>query len=90
MAYKTDLTDAQWDLINKYFEPASKRGNGYKHEKRTIVNALLYLVKGGIQWRLMPNDDTKSACDVLAGVMDKYPSIQAFFGDAGYRGTAVQ
>lgn len=184
MAYITDLTDAQWDLINKDFEPTSKRGNGYKHEKRTIVNAILYVVKGGIQWRLMPNDfppwqtvydhfsrwckrgvweraldkvtaihrkkagrailptygiidaqsvktqydseergidggkkvkghkrhivvdilgnllyvkvhaanlsDTKSACDVLAGVMDKYPSIQVFSGDAGYRGTAVQ
>lgn len=184
MAYITDLTGVQWDLIKKDFEPESKRGSGYKHEKRTIVNAILYVVKGGIQWRLMPNDFppwqtvydhfsrrnkrgdwdsaldrliaihrkkagrtilptygiidaqsvktqydseergidggkkvkghkrhivvdilgnllyvkvnaanlsvTKSACDVLAGVMDKYPSIQAFSGDDGYRGTAVE
>jgi putative transposase len=149
-----------------------------------IVNAILYLVKGGIQWRLMPNDfppwqtvydhfsrwnkrgvwervldkltahhrkkagravlptygiidaqsvktqygseergidggkkvkgrkrhivvdilgnllhvkvhaanlnDTKSAREVLAGTVDKSPSIQAFSGDAGYRGTAVE
>lgn len=33
--------------------------------------------------------DTKSACTVLEGVIDKYPSLKAFSGDAGYRGTAV-
>ena len=52
MAYKTDLSDAEWDLIKKDFEPASKRGNGHKHDKKSIVNAILYIVKGGIQWRL--------------------------------------
>jgi putative transposase len=52
MAYKTDLSDAEWDLIKKDFEPASKRGNGHKHSKKSIVNAILYIVKGGIQWRL--------------------------------------
>ena len=171
------------ELNKKEFDPASKRGTGHKHDKRTIVNAILYVLKGGIPWRLMPNDfppwqtvydhfsrwnkcgvweraldratalrrktagrtalptygiidaqsaktqydseergidggkkvkgrkrhivvdiqgnllyikvhaanlsDTKSACDVLAGVHDKYPSLQAFSGDAGYRGTAV-
>jgi len=56
VAYKTDLSDAEWDLIKKDFEPASKRGNGHKHDKKSIVNAILYIVKGGIQWRLMPND----------------------------------
>ena len=40
----------------KDFEPASKRGNSHRHEKRTIVNAILYVVKSGIQWRLMAND----------------------------------
>ena len=33
--------------------------------------------------------DTKSACEVLEGTVDKYPSLKAFSGDAGYRGTAV-
>ena len=33
--------------------------------------------------------DTKSACEVLEGAADKYPSLKAFSGDAGYRGTAV-
>jgi putative transposase len=33
--------------------------------------------------------DTKAACDVFDEVITKYPSIQAFSGDAGYCGTAV-
>jgi hypothetical protein len=41
MAYKTDLIDEEWDLIKKDFEPASKRGNGHKHSKKSIVNAIL-------------------------------------------------
>lgn len=28
-------------------------------------------------------------CEVLRAVHDKYPTLQAFSGDAGYRGTAV-
>jgi putative transposase len=56
MAYKTDLNDAKWDLIKKDFEPACKRENGHKHDKKSIVNTILYIVKDGIQWWLMPND----------------------------------
>lgn len=34
--------------------------------------------------------DTKQACDVLERTLDKYPTIEAFSGDGGYRGTAVK
>ena len=34
--------------------------------------------------------DTKSACEVLEGAASKFPSLEAFSGDAGYRGTAVE
>ncbi|WP_232224373.1 hypothetical protein [Candidatus Paracaedibacter symbiosus] len=33
--------------------------------------------------------DTKKASLVMDRLIDKYPSIQAFSGDGGYRGTAV-
>jgi len=33
--------------------------------------------------------DTKSACEVLEGAVDKYLSLKAFSGGAGYRGTTV-
>ena len=56
MAYPTDLKDAEWNLINKAFEPKTKRGSSHKHEKKQVVNAILYLLKGGITQRLLPND----------------------------------
>ena len=38
------------ELDKKEFDPVSKRGNSHKHSKRVIVNAILYVVRGGIQW----------------------------------------
>jgi len=55
MGYTTDLTDKQWAIIEPIFR--SKKGaNLAKHSKRELVNAVLYLVKTGCQWRLLPND----------------------------------
>lgn len=55
MRYTSDLTDTQWELIKEYF-PA---GNKSKYEKRELVNAVLYLVKTGCQWRNLPKDFPK-------------------------------
>lgn len=52
MGYPTDLTDKQWDLIKHHFVGCRKR----KYDKRTLVNAVLYLVKTGCQWRMLPHD----------------------------------
>ncbi len=35
------------------------------------------------------HSDTKAGCAVLERTAEKYPGIEAFSGDAGYRGTAV-
>ncbi|MBR6712254.1 MAG: transposase, partial [Selenomonadaceae bacterium] len=45
--YETDLTDEQWEVIAPLFVNMRKR----KWEKRELVNAVLYLVKTGCQWR---------------------------------------
>lgn len=52
MRYTSDLTDAQWEIIKDYFPV----GNKSKYEKREMVNAVLYLVKTGCQWRNLPKD----------------------------------
>ena len=55
MRYSTDLTDKQWEEIEFIFE--SKKGQHFsKYAKRELVNAVLYLVKTGCQWRLLPKD----------------------------------
>ena len=50
--YKTDLTNEQWDVIAPLFSNIRK----YKWNKRELVNAVLYLVKTGCQWRNLPHD----------------------------------
>ena len=50
--YETDLTDEQWKIIEPLFVGMRKR----KWEKRELVNAVLYLVKTGCQWRNLPHD----------------------------------
>jgi len=55
MRYRTDLTDHQWSIIEPIFK--SNKGQHFsEHSKRTMVNAVLYLVKTGCQWNLLPND----------------------------------
>ena len=183
MSYPSDLQDEEWEKIASYFQPKSKRGRPRDHAQKEIVNAILYVLKGGITWRMIPNDlppwqtvydhfsrwnkrgvwevvldglnqisrrhagrsefpsygiidaqsvktqyaseergidggkkvkghkrhiivdilgnllhvqvhaanisDTKAACDVFERTAEKHPSIEAYSGDAGYRGTAV-
>ena len=50
--YETDLTDSQWQVMQKALPIARRR----KYSLRLIINALLYLTKSGCQWRLLPND----------------------------------
>lgn len=56
MGYPSDVTDSDWEIIKKYFERTNKRGAVSKHDKRSIVNAILYVTRGGIQWRMLPKD----------------------------------
>ena len=52
MPYPSDLNDQQWDTIKDHFH----NGNRAKHPKRILMNAVLYLVKTGCQWRFLPRD----------------------------------
>ena len=53
--YDTDLTDAQWDYLQPMLPPPKKRGRP-PTDRRRILNAILYVLKGGIPWRLLPAD----------------------------------
>lgn len=55
--YPIDLTDAHWELLEPLFEsPAHRGGRPRKYPLREIVNAMLYVLRGGISWRMMPHD----------------------------------
>lgn len=55
-AYPTDLTDAQWELIQTVLPPAVAKPGCEPTDLREIVNALLYQNRTGCQWDMLPHD----------------------------------
>jgi len=53
--YPTDLNYTEWKLIEGYF-PAKPIGRPRKWEMWQIINAILYVVRTGCQWRMLPKD----------------------------------
>ena len=53
--YDTDLTDAQWTLVEPLLPPPQHLGRP-RPDLRRILNALLYVAKAGCQWRLLPKE----------------------------------
>jgi transposase len=53
--YDSNLTDAQWIFLKPMLPKPSPRGRP-PTDRRCIINAVLYVVRGGIQWRLLPTD----------------------------------
>ena len=54
--YPTDVTDNQWQFIKNTLELDNRKR---KYDLRIIWNAILYLVKTGCQWRMIPKDFPK-------------------------------
>jgi len=57
--YPSDLTDEQWSLIKHYFKRPDPRGAVSRYTKRSIVNAIFYIIRTGVQWRMLPKDFPK-------------------------------
>ena len=49
--YPTDLTDALWKLVQPLIPKPKLVGRPQSVERREILNAIFYLVRGGIPWR---------------------------------------
>lgn len=56
MRYTTDLTDAEWQLIDYCFPQRSKTGRPRQHSYRELLNAMFYVVRTACQWRNLPKD----------------------------------
>jgi len=54
--YQTDLTDSEWELIAGLLPPSSATGRPRMWSLREIMNAIFYVLRGGIGWRLLPTD----------------------------------
>ena len=56
LRYASDLTDVEWRLIAPHLPLAKPLGRRRKTELRRVVDARLYLLTMGCQWRLLPKD----------------------------------
>ncbi len=54
--YPSDSTDEEWALIAPFIPPPRSGGRGRKTDMREVMNAILYLLATGCQWRALPKD----------------------------------
>lgn len=54
--YKTDVTDAQWAVLEPLLPPAKHGGRPRAVDVREVVNTLFYQARTGVQWELLPHD----------------------------------
>lgn len=55
-AYFTDLTDEEWQILKDLVPAVKSGGRPAEHHRREIINAILYVLRTGCQWRALPHD----------------------------------
>lgn len=56
LRYPSDLTDAEWSLVEPQIRPAKPGGNRRRVNVREVMNGILYVLSTGCQWRAVPKD----------------------------------
>jgi transposase len=67
LRYASDLTDEEWQSIALHLPVAKPLGRPRETDLREAVNAMLYVLTTGCQWRLLPTD------------FPPYTTVQRFF-----------
>jgi putative transposase len=56
LAYTTDLTDEEWQMLAPLLPPEKTGGRPRKYPMREVLNGIQYVLRAGCAWRLMPHD----------------------------------
>jgi transposase len=67
LRYASDVTDEEWASIEAELPPAKTLGRPRTTELRAVINALLYMLTTGCQWRQLPKE------------FPPYSTVQRFF-----------
>ena len=54
--YPSDLTDAEWALVEPAIPPAKRGGRPRDVNVREVLNAIFYVLSTGCQWNALPKD----------------------------------
>ena len=55
LRFGSDLTDGESSIIGPFLPPEAACGRKWAWPMREILNAMCYVLRGGIAWRLMPD-----------------------------------
>lgn len=55
-AYPTDVNDDEWTFVAPYLTLMTEDAPQRDHPLREVFNGLRYVARGGISWRMIPND----------------------------------
>ena len=56
LRYGSDVTDAEWVILAPFLPAPCGRGRPRKWEMREIIDAIFYILRGGVAWNLLPKD----------------------------------
>jgi putative transposase len=54
--YPSDLSDAEWSLLEPLLESPERRGRPPKWPARRVADAVFYLLRSGCAWRMLPKE----------------------------------
>jgi transposase len=54
--YPTDLSDAEWAILEPLVPAPKPGGRPALHARREIINGIRYVLRSGGAWRLLPHD----------------------------------
>jgi transposase len=55
-SYPTDLTDAEWEIVEPLIPKPKRRGPKANVDVREVLNGIFYFLHEGCQWRALPHD----------------------------------
>ncbi|HEY1068130.1 MAG TPA: transposase, partial [Pirellulales bacterium] len=54
--YPSDATDDEWAFLAPYLTLVKEDATQRVHSLRAVFNAVRYVVRTGVQWRMLPKD----------------------------------
>ena len=54
LRYPSDLTDAEWQILEPLLPPPAETGRHRSWPMRELMNAIFFVLRGGCPWRMLP------------------------------------
>jgi len=56
LRYPSDMSDAEWALVEPMIPPGRRAGRPRGVNLREVLNAIFYMLATGCQWQALPKD----------------------------------